>query len=381
MKVRTAKKRVLQPRQKKGRAFEECVATVVRALSPGATVTQGTWIVGPDGRRDQDVLVEANIDGQLFRSLIECKDYDRSKTGPIGIGFVDALDSKRRDLSCDIALICSNAGFTEPAMRKAKRVGIVLVGVFREGDARVRYRVQEYLYFRRLKIERLGLRLDRTVGEITESCPDPVQAMLNDAPIANWVCHHMVCLISENPIGAGHFAGTFRFKEPTTFSLAAGASFTATSLFAEVTLSGGWFEQLGSIDGTAGLYDMLRRRAKVGAGPNKVHFKGLDLTKGTPVEHPPAQELDIASDTSPGEAWMQLLYLLDCNCREPVPSLENLIIPEDLDLTISGLPPVLQRPPSMESPQRGRTLFFAKNPRVGPDHSFTLTYPGTTGAA
>ncbi len=361
---------------KKGRAFEECVATIVRALSPGAIVTQGTWVDGPDGRRDQDVLIESNVNGKLFRSLIECKDYDKSKTGPIGIGFVDALDSKRRDLSCDMALICCNAGFTEPAMRKARRVGIVLVSAFREGDTRVRYQVSEYLYFRRLKIERLGFRLDRAGRETIESCTDSLQAMFREAPVANWVCHHTVRLISENPIGAGHFAGTFKFKEPTTFTLAGNRSFTATSLFTEVTLSGGWFEQLGSIDGTAGLYDILRRRAKVGTGSYQIHFKGMDLTKGTPVDHPPTQELDIAGDTALDEVWMQLLYLLDCNCHEPVPPLEGLIVPEDLDPTIAGLPPELQRLPGKAPLQPKRNVFVARNPRVGPDHSFTLTFPG-----
>ena len=183
-------------------------------------------------------------------------------------------------------------------------------------------------------------------------------------------------MIAENPIGAGHFATTFNFKAPTVFALNSN-TFTATSLFVEITLSGGWFEQLGSIDGTAGLYDVLRRRAKVGTGPYRLHFKGMDLTKGTPVNHPPRQELDISMETAPDEMWMQLLYLIDCNCRSPVPALEELIVPRDLDLVVTGLPPELQpAAPETTLQRKTQSFFVAQNPRVGPDHSFTFTAPG-----
>jgi hypothetical protein len=374
VKKRRPKKRTPQRTAKAGSAFEQCVATVARALSPNARVTQGAWVTGPDGTRDQDVLIEASSEGRSFRGIIECKDYDKSKTGPVGIAIVDALDSKRRDLACDLAVICSNAGFTEPAIRKANRVDISLVGVFREGDQRIRFQVSEYFYFRRLKIERLGFRLDRLVNGVTEYCKNPVSAKYKGDPVGNWVCHHVVAVIMHNPIGAGHYQATFKFREPTRFALDGVETFEATSLFAEVSISGGWFEQLGSIDGTTGLYDFIRRRAKVGVGPYKVHFKGMDLTTGTPVDHPPRQELDI-SDGALGETWMQLLYLIDCNCHEPIPPLQDLIEPEDLDLMVSDLPPELQRSFASRS-QQGHTVFIARNPRVGPDHSFTITSNG-----
>jgi len=54
--------------------------------------------------------------------VIECKDWNR----PIGIAFIDALDSKRRDLGASIAMICSNSGFTSDALRKAARVEFLL---------------------------------------------------------------------------------------------------------------------------------------------------------------------------------------------------------------------------------------------------------------
>lgn len=68
------------------------------------------------------------------------QDYDSHKRR-IGIAVIDAADSKRRDLAADVTLICSNAGFSKDAMRKAGRVGIGLIGVMKEPDPRIRYRV------------------------------------------------------------------------------------------------------------------------------------------------------------------------------------------------------------------------------------------------
>ncbi len=371
MKANARKRRTEQRRLKKGRAFEECVATVIRALSPNATVSQGTWVEGPDGRRDQDVLIETTIDGKPFRTLVECKDYDPAKTGPVGIKVLDELDSKSRDLSFDLAIICSNAGFTEPAMRKAQRLGIVLLGILREGDARVRHHVLEFVYFRRIKIDRLAFRLERKTETESESCLD-ISASYAGAPVANWVCHYSVDSIIANPIGAGSYAGSFRLKTPTAFTLASGETFTATNLHTELTLSGGWFEQVGTIDGMTGIYDFLRRRIRVASGPYKIHFKGLDLTKGSPVTHPPRQEVDFPNDSGDEDLWLQLLYLIDCNCHHPIPPIHELVAPEDLDTTVSGLVPELQRTPSNKL-RAAFTGFVARNPRVGPDHSFTIS--------
>ena len=295
-------------RRKRGRAFEECVADVVRAIDPHATVQQGTWVEGPDGRRDRDVTVEGVVNGQPYVALIECKDYDPATTGPVGIAVVDVLDSKRRDLASDIAMICSNAGFTESAVRKAQRVGIVLLGVFRQADGRLRHQLVEQVYFRRLKIEHLGFRLDRVADGDTRQCAD-VTATFEGQPIANWVCHRFVAVVMSNPIGGGHYAGTFHLKRPTSFDLQEGTSFVATEIFTECILSGGWFEQSAVIDGTAGVYDFVRRRVHIGTGPFQFHIKDMDLTKGTPVDFPPKAEVDATGARVPGEVWLQLFLL------------------------------------------------------------------------
>ena len=120
-KVKKHHKKKMKTIPNTGRTYQRLVAYVVKAIDPGSSVEEGKWIEGPDGRRDMDVVVRGTLEGREFSVLIECKDYDVRTTGPVGIGHVDAIDSKRHDLPVDAAIICSNSGFTAPAIRKAKR--------------------------------------------------------------------------------------------------------------------------------------------------------------------------------------------------------------------------------------------------------------------
>jgi hypothetical protein len=117
----------------KGAPFQDLVGSA-KAMDPAATVPTGQWVRGPDGRRDIDVLVEGALDGRPFRVLIECKDYNPDTTGRVGIEYLDAIDSKRQDLAVDAAVICSNSGFTQDAIRKGKRKRIGLISILKAGD-------------------------------------------------------------------------------------------------------------------------------------------------------------------------------------------------------------------------------------------------------
>ena len=108
---------------KAGDEYRELVGNVVRALEPGATVRTEQWIEGPDGDRDMDVEVRGTLNGQPQFVLIECKDHRR----PVGIGYVDAFESKRRDLKPNRSIMFSNSGFTDDGLNKARRVGIEMV--------------------------------------------------------------------------------------------------------------------------------------------------------------------------------------------------------------------------------------------------------------
>jgi len=91
----------------------EIVGAVQEAMDPGANVTTGDWIKTRYGRRDRDVYVVGTINGTSRTVLIECKDW----TDPVGIDVVEQLETKRRhSVKADVAIICSNSGFTRPAI-------------------------------------------------------------------------------------------------------------------------------------------------------------------------------------------------------------------------------------------------------------------------
>ena len=113
------------------------------SVDPSVKVKEGTWVDGPDGRRDLDVAIRS-ADGEELLAVIECKDWHK----PIGIGFIDTLDSKRRDLGTRAALICSNSGFTADALRKAARVGSPMLSALKKGDGRFRVVVRQQIYTR-----------------------------------------------------------------------------------------------------------------------------------------------------------------------------------------------------------------------------------------
>jgi hypothetical protein len=220
----TVSKGGARQKTKSGRAFERAVRDVMRAMDPGATARQGEWVVGPDGRREVDVLVEGAADGDSRSVLIECKDFDPKKTGRVGIQYVDALDSKRRDLGNEVALICSNAGFTRDAKRKAKRVGIGLMGVMRKGDDRIRVFIEEDMYVRETKLHRLVIALSRDGSPIDLTGVRFEEVLFEGQPVGNWVIRRLMLLVGTNPIVKGSFKVTHPLKEAADARSAIGAS-------------------------------------------------------------------------------------------------------------------------------------------------------------
>ena len=94
---------------------------------------------------------------------------------------MDALESKRRDLAADVSFICSNAGFTTDAIRKAKRVGIGLIAVLRERDHRIRFQVREEIYIRRVTVQTLTIGLQTEPAVKLDGChlkPSPSKVYL-----------------------------------------------------------------------------------------------------------------------------------------------------------------------------------------------------------
>jgi hypothetical protein len=142
------------------------VGELFRQFYPASAIKTGVWVEGPDGRRELDVDIIEKVGARTVRGVVECKDFNPATTGPVGIAYIDALDSKRRDLGLEFAFICSNAGFTADAIRKARRVNIGLLGATRKNDQRIRFGVVDEIYTRHIRlIEAPKIRLWPADGE------------------------------------------------------------------------------------------------------------------------------------------------------------------------------------------------------------------------
>ena len=247
---------------KLGDEYQALVGAVMQALDPGACVSVGVWIVGPDGRRDLDVEVRGCLDGADRFVLVECKDW----RNPVGIGVVDALDSKRRDLQADEAVIYSNSGFTEPALRKASRLGIGLASALRAGDRRVHGQVQKELVAKALSLERLSATLFPCPGADAEF-PDSwllPQLTFDDKPVQNWIALLSVRLLREHePDGKWQFTCTFQNSPAWAY---AGKPVSVGALRLHMDCRRSWVAQIVREDVTLGLYDHLRKRVSI---PNR----------------------------------------------------------------------------------------------------------------
>jgi len=153
---------------KPGDEYQELVGAVAAALDPGASVKMGQWIEGPDGKRDLDVEVRGTIDGSPCFILIECKDWrDR-----VGIGVIDALDSKRRDLGADRAIAYSNSGFTAPALRKAARLEIGAASALKAGDGKAKVAIETEIIAKRLSVDSMRVKLNGISGKALDELED-----------------------------------------------------------------------------------------------------------------------------------------------------------------------------------------------------------------
>jgi hypothetical protein len=271
-------------RRKLGKDYEDAVAAILTAFDPGATVTSGTWFEGPDGRRDRDVWFEGMVDGQPRRALIECKDYNIATTGRVGIELVDALDSKRRDLRADFAVLCSNAGFTDPALRKARRVGINLISALNKGDERIRFGVVVEMYTRAIRLQKgtFGLGgVERTL--------DLFSLNYEGKPMAPWVLSRMLKALILNPVVAGELQLSYEFRSPLMFTHGE-ERLVANALSIYFEFTGEWRAHTVAIESEAAVYDWVRGRLLRAPVSGEVVIKGLDAAGGTPIEEPSFQD-------------------------------------------------------------------------------------------
>lgn len=327
-------------RRKGGRDFEEAVRDIFRNFFPRAEVHSGVWVVGPDGRRELDVDISEKVGAKLFRGVIECKDFNPATTGPVGIEYIDALDSKRRDLRLDVAMLCSNAGFTGTAVRKARRLGIGLIAAVRKGDERIRFRVTEEIYVRHIRLKSISLRFWPAPGETLPpyGVISPEEVTFKSRQIVRWFNVRFLHLLGVNPIVKGKVVDSCRLKDSITIEWPSGKA-SVSQIACEVEFDGAWFAQTVELAATEGTYDWLRKRMRLTPSPEtrQLQLVDLNINAGSWIERPENMEWD--AEFLPHEVEVKMLMVENApNTDEPA-DLDPYVHQDDLDLKIRTLPP------------------------------------------
>lgn len=123
---------------KAGKEFENLTAEIFEALRTNPqyeSVKKDVKVAGLDCDRQIDVLLRGKVGPFDNITIVECKDYNKL----VNITTVDALDSVRRDINADKAVLVSRKGFTKKAIHKAKRLGIKLCTAHSAADEKWKF--------------------------------------------------------------------------------------------------------------------------------------------------------------------------------------------------------------------------------------------------
>ena len=243
---------------KAGTDYMEIVGAVQQAMDPGAKVTTGDWIQTKYGRRDRDVYVVGAVHGDPHTVLIECKDW----SDPVGIDVVEQLDTKRRhSVKADAVLICSNSGFTKPAILLATDLGIGLISALKAGDDRIRYIALTKYVAKRLSIESWTL---WTEADPRVSIPDPRLVLFRGLPVVNWFSPISKALIQQHE-DAKLIQVIYTLKGKQEFTVS-GSSFLIEKIGFVLRCKKSWYSQHVRQDVTLGEYDHLKRCVRIPSG-------------------------------------------------------------------------------------------------------------------
>ena len=91
----------VQPNERPGAAFERLRAAVQAKLDPGSVVRWNEKV----GGRQIDATVRGRLGSAAILVIVECRDYAE----PLGIDHVDQLDSVRREVEANKAILVTRA--------------------------------------------------------------------------------------------------------------------------------------------------------------------------------------------------------------------------------------------------------------------------------
>ena len=279
---------------KSGDAYQKIVADIIQAFYPEAVVTEGEWVEGPDGRRDRDVTIQGEIDGEEVLALVECKDWKK----PVPIGVIDALESKRRDLQAQLCFICSNSGFSAQAIRKSARVGIVPITVLAAGETRIRSEIHQRFFGQVIYIDACHLMVLQEGKD--GLAVDPHDLYYKDIPAADWL-DELADYLIEGHRERNAVVAVFGLKEETDFVLH-GEPIKLIGFIVLVVYMIKWVEQKAQLNASQAIYDYANDLLAVpGGGSVTVR---LDDDKWTPL--PDDFIIEDFQDQHPGDLLLAI---------------------------------------------------------------------------
>ena len=245
---------------KAGDAYQDIVAEVAKAIHPSAEVTKADWVDGPDGRRDMDVAIRSSIP-EAALVLLECKDWQR----PVGIGPIDALESKRHDLGASKALIYSNSGFTKQALQKATRVGIGALSALKAEDTKIKLVLEQEWIAKLLSVERWKwiFYYPDTQAENRDGL-DVKDISYNGSPVINWAHGVSKNLLREHE-SASQIKYLVAFRKPEEFFIS-GQTVRLTGLGFLCYCRKSWLSQRVQVDVSLGCFDHQQHQVIVPHG-------------------------------------------------------------------------------------------------------------------
>jgi hypothetical protein len=312
--------------------YRQLVASVIYAMDPHSTLSVGSLMDTPDGIRAVDIEVRSSgKDGAPLLTAIDVIDLPSGRQADITA--VDAADSKRTDIKADAMILCSNTGFEQSAISKAKRKNIGLISVLRQGDKRIKAVIEEEIYLRKIDITPVTITWN---GDNLQNLnPDADVLEYNGGSVGGWVQLKASLTAAMNPELTFPITGTFNFKRATDF-YKNGKQITLRSIAASFTPRVQWLSQTVQIDAKAGIYDYVRGRVMLAPGRNSYTITGIDFYHGVPLlTPPPIRALGVG--LNPGEAINPLLANVfgAPEAGTKIAELDDLIRPEDLRLRLT----------------------------------------------
>jgi hypothetical protein len=312
-------------------AYRQLVGSVVYALDPHATLSVGNLVDTPDGVRTVDIeLRSSGKDGAPLLTAIDVIDLPPGRKADITA--VDAADSKRADIKADATLLCSNTGFQQDAISKAKRKNIGLISVLRQGDKRVKGVIEEEIYLRKIDINPVNITWN---GDNLQNLnPNPDVLEYKGGSVVAWLQLKASLIAGTNPELTFGITNTFNFKRPTDF-YKNGKPITLRSMAVSFIPRVRWLSQTVQIDAQTGIYDYVRGRVMLTPGSNSYTIKGIDFDHATPLSTPPPIRA-LGVGLRPGEIDFALADVYGAPAKGiEIAELDDIVRPEDLRLKLT----------------------------------------------